>query len=556
MRHWLVLAVCSFSITWGAFVVSDDAATVDSTAPEAVVVEEATAEVAPAETTPEAEELAAIVARVDALIAERWEADHIVPAGESGDAEFLRRTYLDIVGTIPSVSEAREFLNDQNPDKRRLLVERLLNDPRYVVHFTNVWKHVLIPEVEADFNFIYFAPMFESWLRVQLIENRPYNEMVYEILTTSLDGQSLYVDVNSAVNPAAYFQAKETKPENLAAATARMFLGTRIECAQCHNHPFDSWTREDFWSYAAFFANLQREAGQPGFVAAISEFFGSRKLQIPDTDQYVGPRFLGDDEPATVEGSPRTVLANWMTSDDNKLFAQTLVNRMWAHFLGTGIVDPVDDFTEVNPASHPELLDYLAGQFVAHDYDLKFLMQVITSTRAYRLSSEITDTSQTYARRYAVMPLRGLTKDQLLASFGEAVGRFTPFDISNPYIVFNDATPEGDFREMFGEQDENATHRQTSILQSLLMMNGQLTADATNLQNGQTLASIINYPDFNTGDRVEAVFLAALTRLPSEEEREQFIAYVESGGVEGSQDSALSDVFWVLLNSAEFRFNH
>ncbi len=542
MRHLLTLAACCFSATWSATLPADEIPA---------------DEVAAADTVVTVDDIATVAARIDELIAERWEADHIIPADDANDAEFLRRAYLDIVGTIPSVSEAREFLEDANPDKRRLLVERLLNDPRYVVHFTNVWKHVLIPEVEADFNFIYFAPLFESWLRVQLIENRPYNEMVYEILTTALDGQSLYGNGTGSVTPAAYFQAKETKPENLAAATSRMFLGTRIECAQCHNHPFDSWTREDFWSYAAFFANLQRDDGTGGFLASVREFLGQRKLQIPDTEQFVGPRFLGDAEPAEIEnGSPRTVLAKWMTSDDNTLFAETVVNRIWAHFLGTGIVDPVDDFTEINPASHPELLSYMAEQFVAHDYDLKFLMQVITSTRAYRLSSQITDSSQTYAQRFAVMPLRGLSKDQLLSSVGEAIGRFTAFDISNPYVLFGDATPETEFREMFGEQDENATHRQTSILQSLLMMNGQLTADATSLQNGQTLASITSYPDFDTADRVEAVFLAALTRLPTDEEREQFVAYVESGGVSESQDAALSDVFWVLLNSAEFRFNH
>lgn len=533
MRHLLQLAVCGVMCLAGQMVRADDLA----------------AEVADPST---------VAARIDELIADRWEADHIIPAVEADDAEFLRRAYLDIIGTIPSVTEAREFLEDTNPDKRRVLIEQLLSDPRYVVNFTQVWKHVLIPEVEADFNFVYFAPIFESWLRVQLLENRPYDEMVYEILTTSLDGQSLYGYGAESVTPAAFYQTKEVKPENLAAATSRMFLGTRIECAQCHDHPFDSWTQEDFWSYAAFFANLQREGGADnGIFAAIREFLGNRKLQIPGTEEFVGPRFLGATEPAEVEsGSPRVVLADWMASDENTLFAEVAVNRMWAHFFGTGLVDPVDDFGEANPPSHPELLDYLAQEFVAHDYDLKFLMRAIMSTRAYQLSSRITDPSQTYARRYAVMPLRGLTKDQLLASLGEAVGRFKAFDFSNPYVVFGDTTPESEFNEMFGEQDENSTNRQTSILQSLLMMNGQLTADATSLQNSQTLSSIIHFPGFDTEDRVEAVFLAALTRLPTEEERAQFVGYVETGGVSGSQDAALSDVFWVLLNSAEFRFNH
>lgn len=500
-------------------------------------------------------DVAAVVSRIDALIAERWEADHIIPAEAADDAEFLRRAYLDIAGTIPSVAEARAFLSDDDPEKRQRLVEQLLVDPRYVVHFTGVWKHVLIPEVESDFNVVYFGPMFENWLRVQMLENRPYDEMVRELLTASLDANSMYA--SDSVTPAAFFQTKETKPENLAAATARMFLGTRIECAQCHDHPFDSWTREDFWSFAAFFANLQREGGADGFFAAIREYLGQRKLQIPDTDQFVGPRFLGDEEPVELAGrAPRTVLAEWLTGDENRLFAEMAVNRIWAHLFGAGLVDPVDDFSQINPPSHPELLQYLAQEFVAHDYDLKFLIQVITSTRAYQLTSEISDPSQMYARRFAVVPLRGLSKDQLLASVNEAVGRFTAFEISNPYVFFGETTPESEFRDMFGDQDENATQRQTSILQSLLMMNGQLTADATSLESSQTLASIIHYPDFATADRVDAIFLAVLTRLPDEDERAEFVAYVDSGGVSGSSDRALSDVFWVLLNSTEFRFNH
>jgi hypothetical protein len=492
---------------------------------------------------------------IDAALQRQWEADHIVPAPLSDDGEFLRRVSLDLHGRIPGVMPAREFRADPSPDKRRRVIDELIADPRCAVHFTNVWRSVLIPEAETDLNYRYLIPSFDAWLRTRLLENASYRDMVREILDADVSGSNPYQ--YNAATPIAFYTTKEIKPENLAAATSRMFLGVRLECAQCHNHPFDRWTRQDFWGYAAFFASLERQQPGPGSVlATIREFLGQRNVRIPDTDEYVEPTFLGGEKLARgLAVRPRQAVSDWITGDDNPYFARMAVNRLWAHFFGVGIVDPVDDFTDQTRPSHPDLLDALAEEFRTHNYDLHFLMRSITYSQAYQLSSRQTDPSQTYPQRFAKMALKGLTAEQVYDSLAQATGRFEPFSVQSPF-VFNPQSPRSRFDDLFADESGAAIDRPTTILQSLALMNGEFIAQATHVDESQTLAGILDFPGFDTGDRVDAVFLAALTRPPADEERRKFVAYVESGGPRNDPRLALSDVFWVLLNSTEFLYNH
>jgi hypothetical protein len=496
-----------------------------------------------------------VAAMIDAALAQQWEADHITPAPLADDGEFLRRASLDLVGRIPSVMQAREFLSEASADNRREYIERLLEDPRCALHFTNVWRKVLIPEAGSDANLRYLIPSFDAWLRTKLLDNTSYRTIVREILDVDVSAANPYQ--YTVTTPVAFYTTKEIKPENLAAATSRMFLGVRLECAQCHNHPFDHWTRNDFWGYAAFYASLERQQPGPGsFLASIREFLGQRKVRIPDTEDYVEPTFLGGEAlPRSSAVRPRQAVSDWITSDANPYFARMAVNRMWAHFFGIGIVDPVDDFSDQNRPSHPELLDALAGEFRAHDYDLHFLMRSIAFSNAYQLTSRETDPSQSYPQRFARMSLKGLTAEQVYDSLAEATGRFEPFTIQNPY-VFNQQPQRTRFDELFGDESALAVDRPTTILQSLALMNGEFVAQATHVDGSQTLAGILDFPGFSTGDRVDAIFLAALTRTPTEAERERFVAYVENGGPRNDSRAALSDVFWVLMNSTEFLYNH
>ncbi|NQV27711.1 MAG: DUF1553 domain-containing protein [Rhodopirellula sp.] len=338
-----------------------------------------------------------------------------------------------------------------------------------------------------------------------------------------------------------------------------MFLGIRIECAQCHNHPFDTWSQNDFWGYAAFFAAMQRgtESGGNGFLSQLRELFNRRTLTIPGTEETVEATFLTGESPQIPTGtSARMMLADWMTSKENPYFARTAANRVWGHFFGIGIVDPVDDFSDVNPPSHPELLDLLAKELVDHDFDLKFLVRAITASRTYQLSSSArSENPDVNPRLFSRMAVKGMTAEQLYDSIAQAVGTHETFEESQQ-DRFRGTTTRARFIEQFSDSNSDPTERQTSVLQALSLMNGRLINDATALETSRTLAGILDYPGFDDSRRIEALFLATLNRRPRPEERERFVRYVESAGADTESRRAVSDVFWTLLNSSEFSLNH
>ncbi len=493
--------------------------------------------------------------RIDELIARKWAKNRVVPASASDDSEYLGRVWLDIAGKIPTAAEAQDFLDDTAIDKRRRIVDELLDGPNYVVNWSNVWRRVLIPEADSDVNIRFMLPGFEGWLRQQLDENKSYDDFVREILTTPVSGVNPYQDQNG-LSPFAYYQSKEIKPENLAASTSRMFLGIRIECAQCHDHPFDTWKRKDFWGYATFFAAMQRQPGGNGFLGQLQELFVQQTLTVPDTNEVVNATYLTGVSPQIPSGSSaRLTLADWVTSGDNPYFARTAANRVWGHFFGTGIVDPVDDFSESNPPSHPELLDLLARELVEHDFDLKFLMRAITASRTYQLTSSVRS-ADTAAEPwlFSRMAVKGMTAEQLYDSIAQAVGTHETFDttLQARFAV----TGRSQFVEQFSDSRSGPTERQTSVLQALAMMNGGMITRATDLESSRTFAGIIAYPGFDTARRIEALFLSTLHRRPLPDELDRFVKYVESNEEESTTKTALSDVFWVLLNSSEFSLNH
>lgn len=509
----------------------------------------------------------AVAARIDQLLSSRWEADKITAAAVSDDAEFCRRVYLDICGRIPPASEVRDFLDDKAPDKRAKLVDRLLESPTYIVNYTNIWRAIMLPEASMDQTIQFFLPGFEAWLRSRLAENRNFAQIAEELLTLPLNTQDLNnFQQPEQPSPLAFYRAKQGKPEEIAGASARMFLGVRIECAQCHNHPFDKWKREEFWSYAAFFKDSA--AMQPpaeGIVAAVTEKLkgtDSRSIQIPDTNIVVKTRFLTGEEPDWSKISDsRASLASWVIAKENPYFAKAAVNRMWAHHFGVGIVDPVDDFSANNPPSHPEVLDLLAQEFVAHNYDFKFLIRTLTATKAYQLTSVRSHESQDNPRQFARMPVRGLTAEQIFDSLAQATGYLQPFDPEQP-LNFNQDQARQEFLETF--ESDTGVERQSTILQALALMNGSFASDATSVQellrsrndkNG-TLIAIAEAPFFNDEQRVEALFLTTLSRLPREAEKARFLAYLKDHAATDVAARPLADLFWTLLNTTEFLSNH
>jgi hypothetical protein len=501
----------------------------------------------------------AFAARLDELIEADWKAKGIKPAPLADDAEFLRRVYLDLTGRIPRVSEVHGFLADKSPDKRTKLVEALLENPRYVFHLGNTWRNLILPPSNNQ-QLAFVQPAFKNWMDKQVQDNIPFDKIVRDILTVpvfnGLGRGGFNPGFNNVMSPAAFYQANEFKAENLAASTSRLFLGVKLECAQCHDHPFAKWTKKQFWEYAAFFSGSQQPQFQPKIKGlAPTKFVPGREIAIPGTDKIAQARFLSGTAPEFENGlDSRVTLANWLTSPANPYFARTGINRLWAHFFGIGIVDPVDDEpTEENPPSHPELLAQLTQQFIAHQFDVKYMIRVITATRTYQRTSAITHPTQSEPRSFARMAVKGMTPEQLFDSLAQATGYQEQQPVGNQrFVVFggqNNARAE--FVQLFASQDKK-TETHTSILQALALMNGKFISDATSLEKSRTLAAIVDAP-FSNGQRIETLYLAALGRLPRPEESSRLLNYVNGGR---DYRSALADVFWVLLNSSEFIFNH
>jgi len=498
---------------------------------------------------------AEVAAEVDRLFERSWQSSGVQPAAISSDSEFVRRLYLDLAGRVPAVSEVRQFLADERADRRSALVDSLLDSPAFVRHFTILWRNALIPEAFNDLSGRRLVPGFEAWLWTQFSSGVPYDRMVRDLLTVRVDagGADGVPALRTASSPAAFYAIRELRPENLAAGTSRAFLGVRLDCAQCHDHPFDRWKQGQFWSLAAFYSGFRPVDAEAGMAAVLAERRDSRSIAIPDKDQTVQAAFLEGEQPDWgVNRSSREVLADWVTARENPWFSRMAANRVWALFMGQGIVHPVDDFSDSNPASHPEVLQLLADQLAAHDFDLQFLVRTITRTRVYQLSSRQTHESQSDPLHFARAAVRGLTPEQLFDSLAEATGYYQPYRTDNPFVISAE-TPRATFLELFRDEGDSPLQKETTILQALAMMNGEFVDAATSLENSQTLGGVVEFPLMTDEERLETLFLAALSRLPEESERAALLQYVRQSESAGA---ALADVFWALLNSSEFMLNH
>jgi hypothetical protein len=518
---------------------------------------------------------AELAKRIDNVLANGWAAAGIEPAPRADDHEFMRRVYLDLAGRIPSVSEARAFLGDRRPDRRQRLIEELLASPRYVAHFANLYRTLLIPEASNNFLVRAQAPSFEGWLKKQLTANVGYDKMARELVTAPISSQGIGALLSGAGDEStlAFFSAKEFKPESLAASTARIFLGVSVECAQCHNHPFADWKREQFWSFAAFFSGMQSQRVQD-FLLPGREITDKREMTIPGTDTLVQARFLDNNVPKWKEkATSRGTLADWLTSPENPYFRREAVNRTWAYFFGSGLVEPVDDMVDAHSSpGHAQLLEMLGKEFADHHFDLKFLIRAITATEAYQRSSAggtvppAKHEGSIDATQFSRAPLRGLTAEQLFDSLAIATGyrdSGSSGDDLLSAVTGGNRSARAKFLTKFANQSQRATQAQRSILQALTLMNGKVIADATSLEHSETLAAVIDAPFLDNPGRIETLYLATLARRPSAKELDRTIRFVcDSMHHTDSQDNAaayraaLADVFWALLNSSEFTLNH
>jgi len=543
-RWALALVACLAGVTsssaWGV----EHAPTTDSTS-------------TPPSTDPilSAQELAE---QIDALIAAGWNTAGVEPAPPCDDATFLRRVSLDLAGRIPSIGEVREFFDDPRPEKRREAVERLLNHASFAAHFANVWRGLLLPGANNNAETRTLLPPLEAWLRLRFAERAPYDRLVTEVLTTRVTVPSANVVptmTSTAPTPAAFFFANERKPESLASSASRLFLGVQLQCAECHDHPFADWKRDEFWSFAAFFRDVAAPPmpveGETTSTAASNE----PGLEIPGTGRRALPRYLRDVQSVPDDENQRVLLARWLTSAENPYFARATVNRLWGHLLGYGLIEPIDDVSVVNPPSHPEVLDLLISQFVAHRFDLSYLIQAIVSTRAYQLSSGGINATDLDPRLFARMPIKTLTAEQLFDSLVEATGYRPARAAATNAVNLGEGSARSQFVARFGVAVERPAEGESSILLALAMMNGELIGSATNVDNSELLTAVSEAPFFDTAGRVETLFLATLSRRPAPEELRIFVEHIQSRQ-KVNDEQALADVFWALLNSSEFQLNH
>jgi hypothetical protein len=483
-----------------------------------------------------------VAGRIDRALEAEWKANGITPADPATDAEFFRRVNLDLTGCIPGSADVTAFLADRDPEKRRRWAEQLLNSPRYIRHQTNRWRDLLLPPTNGP-QVQRWRLELEGWLREQFRKDVPYDRMVRELLTTpvavDLAAAGGFPDQASDPRPLSFYRVADFKADNLAAGSARIFLGINLECAQCHDHPFAPWTRRDFAGFAAFFAGVRPTRWQAGRVVAAVEKSDERSFALPGAAP-VAARFLDGTPPRWPEGaSGRSVLADWIVAPNNPYFARHGVNQIWGQLFGAPLTDQ-----ETGPLK--DLLDDLARTFAARGYPPGLLLRAIIASRAYQLSSAAPSGEPGRPPRlFDRMRTRGLSADQLFDSIVRSAGL--------PETA--DATFRPDFLNRFNQPGEQPADRQTSILQTLTLMNGQFLATATDPERSPLLASVAEAPWLDTAGQVEALYLATYSRPPRPEERTRLVAFVERSRPSDRRRS-LADVFWALLNSSEFLFDH
>jgi hypothetical protein len=460
---------------------------------------------------------------IDARLEASGRAKGMLPQPAVDDHLFLRRAYLELTGTIPSVAESRDFLDSTKSYKREQLIGTLLYDKRFADHQARLWARTLAPAGNTR------APL-QAWLRTEFDKNTPFDQIAKSILTAKGNA--------TTASPASFYFAVGNSPEKVAEAVARGFLGVRLGCAQCHNHPFTSWKREHFWGLAAFFAGTGTAPGQ------VNDGFTTKITPVESTQEY-DARFLVGPPPQFPQGvSPRTVLAKWLATPENHYFAANIVNRVWQDLCGAGLVSTIDDLDTLEVKERQEILDELAAKFAANGFNLRWLVEGICRTKAYQQAS-----TAAAERGAARRPVRALSPDQVFASLDQALSLKKGRGLSPRY------TPEG--RNLMARLEEargaTPTDFKGGIPQALLLMNGSIITKATTLEDSMTLRAVVEAPFLKDDEKVDTLFLAAYTRLPRPDERDRLLKLVRAKPKDPEvQRQAYANIFWALLNSPEF----
>jgi hypothetical protein len=488
---------------------------------------------------------------IDEHLSRDWKSLGLQPAALSTDNEFLRRVMLDLIGTLPTPAEVNAFAADTDPKKRSKLIDTLLDRPEYADYWSLKWGDLLRAHRRSlgDKG----LATFNGWLKQSLRENRPADRITRELLTAQ---GNLFLS-----GPVAFWFVDKL-PDEFAETTAQVFLGTRLQCAKCHHHPFEVWTQDDYHGMAAFFTRIKRkdtgENGQFGGAQSLS-VIASGTWTMPITGKPVAPRVLGGKDLAASPADPRAALAEWIVAKNNPLFAKNFANRYWGSLFGRGLVDPVDDLRATNPATFPALLDALTKDFADHNFDLKHLLRTIANSRAYQLAGEVNpvrDADGEFAthRRPKTLPAEVML-DAVCAATGVPEA-FDKMPLGTRAISLPDPAVASYFLDAFGRPKrvsacECERPAKADLTQILHLMNGdalqkKLAADAGRI------GKLITAKATETAI-IEELYLATLSRRPTAAEMKPVLAKVVAAP---TRREGFEDLLWALLNCPEFGFNH
>ena len=502
---------------------------------------------------------------VDKLVNTKLRKLRVQPSELCTDAEFMRRAALDICGIVPTVDELNGFVADSDPAKREKYVDALLDREEFVEMWVMKWSELL--QIRSTQQVSYKSTLlYYNWLKERISNNVPIDEMVRELLTS---------EGGTFTNPATNYYQTEQVTLKVAENAAQVFLGMRIQCAQCHNHPFDRWTMDDYYGFSAFFAQIKRKRGSDPREMVVFDA-GRGEMKHPVGGRVMPPKFLGGDLPDTKKKDRRKVLADWLVAKENPFFAKNLANIVWAHFLGRGIVDEVDDVRISNPASNPELLDELAKRFAESDYDMKKLVRDICTSRTYQLSTQTNPTNELDERNFSHAPLRRIRAEVLLdviSQITETDNKFRGLPRGARAVQIADGNTSNYFLTTFGRA------KRESVCSCEVKMEPNLS-QALHLINGQTvhkkiivgkLIPRLRKAGKSIDETLDEIYQRCLSRSPTDAERDAIRAewelakteLADSNGAELApetvdkfQTTFLEDIFWAVLNSREFVFNH
>ena len=484
---------------------------------------------------------------IDPLVWAKLRKLNIAPSELATDAEYLRRVFLDVIGTLPTADEARAFLNAKRPDRRARLVDDLLQRPEFADFWALKWADVLRVDRQALGHKRAYA--YHRWIRDSLAANKPYDQFCRELLTAA--GPA------SEVPATAFFKAVN-QPGQMAATLSQVLLGVRIECAQCHHHPFDRWSQTDYFGMQAYFTQVQIKQSPRGEVLLSS---ADAATTHPRTGERVFAFPLGN-EPAkaNVPGDRRQQLAAWWTSADNPWFAKNFVNRMWASLAGRGLVEPVDDMRMTNPPSNAELLDALARYFVATKYDVRELIRTITASRVYQLSATPNETNVRDERNFSRALFKSLGAEVALDAVCQTTGvpeKFSGVPAGSRAIQLWDSQIDHAFLKLFGRPTrvtacECERSVEPSVAQVLHVLNSPEIHEKLTHEAGRVAKLSGSVTDDSA--LTDELYLTAFSRFPTDTERLAVTDYLKS--VSNNRRRAVEDILWSLMNTPEFLFNH